>query len=221
MGMYVLIMGTIIIDHIAEGILGKTRSAVMSLLFLRPDERMYVREIINEVGSGSGGVQRELEQLEHFGLIERSVSGKQVYYQAVSDHPLYRDLTMFLVKTTGIADVIRDALKRIENIIDVALLYGSIARGDLRKDSDVDLMIIGRMEFREVSAALTQIAVKLHREVNPTVYPPTEFTEKVQSGNHFLKTVLDGDKIILIGGEDELGRLVDPSMGEYTHDVTE
>ncbi|MFC1629343.1 nucleotidyltransferase domain-containing protein [Gemmatimonadota bacterium] len=209
-------MGIKISDNIAEGILGKTRSAVLSLLFLRPEERMYVREIIKEVGSGSGSVQRELEQLEQYGLIERSVSGKQVYYQAVSDHPLYRDLTMFLVKTTGIADVIRDALRGIEEQIEVALLYGSIARGDLRKDSDIDLMIIGMMEFRDVSGALSQMAIKLHRELNPTVYPPTEFTRKVQSGNHFLRTVLDGDRIMLIGGEDELGRLVDPSMGEQT-----
>jgi len=214
MGIYVLNMSTVTSDQIAEGILGKTRSAVLSLLFLRPDERMYVREIINVVSTGSGSVQRELQLLEQFGLIKRSVSGKQVYYQAVSDHPLYRDLAMFLVKTTGIADVIRDALKGIENQIDIALLYGSIARGDLRKDSDVDLMIIGRMKFRDVSEALSHIAIKLHREVNPTVYPPTEFTEKVQSGSHFLRTVLDGDMIMLIGGEDELGRLVDPSMGE-------
>jgi len=175
---------------------------------------MYVREIIHEVSTGSGSVQRELGQLEQFGLIERSVSGKQVYYQAVSDHPLYRDLAMFLVKTTGIADVIREALKDIEDQIDLAFIYGSIARGDLRKDSDVDLMIIGRMAFRDVSMALSQIAIKLHREVNPTVYPPTEFTDKVQSGNHFLRSVLDGDKVILIGGEDELGRLVEPSMGD-------
>ena len=133
MGIYVHIMGTIVADRIAQGILGKTRSAVLSLLFTRPDESMYVREIINEVGTGSGAVQRELEQLEQYGLIERSVSGKQVYYQAVPDHPLFRDLAMFLVKTTGIADVIRGALKDIEDQIDVARAFGRRSGKDVDK----------------------------------------------------------------------------------------
>lgn len=205
-------MSTYFTDSVAQYLLGKTRSAVLSLLYLRPDERMFVREIITAVGMGSGAVQRELEHLEQLGLIERSRSGKQVYYQAVTDHPTYLDLSRFLVKTTGIAVVIRDALGDVDDQINVAFLYGSIARGDLRRDSDIDVLIVGSMSFMDISIALSQVDSQLHREVNPTVYSPTEFHEKVQAGNHFLKSILEEEIIMLIGGGDELGRLVEPSV---------
>ena len=199
-------------DNIARHLLGKTRSAVLSMLYLSPDESMFVREIIRAAGTGSGAVQRELEILDNLGLVVRKESGKQVYYQAVTDHPIYLDLSKLLLKTTGITVVIRDALRIVEDQVDVAFLYGSTARGDLTKYSDIDVMIIGSVSFRDISKALYQADDQLSREVNPSVFPPTEFQQKVQSGNQFLNTILEQEKIMLIGGEDELKRLVDESV---------
>ena len=199
-------------EHIARHLLGKTRSAVLSMLYLNPGESMFVREIIRTAGTGSGAVQRELEILENLGLIVREERGKQVFYQAVTDHPIYLDLRRLLLKTTGVSVVIRDALKNVEEQIDIAFLYGSIARGDLTRYSDIDVMIIGSVSFSDISDALYQVDDQLSREVNPSVFPLTEFRQKIQSGNHFLNSVLEQEKIMLIGGEDELGRLVDESV---------
>lgn len=199
-------------DRIARYLLGKTRSAVLSLLYLRPDESMFVREIIRAVDTGSGAVQRELENLEQLGLIRRRESGKQVYYQAVADHPVAACLTGLLLRTTGISIAVRDALLGLDEQIEVAFLYGSIARGDLKRESDVDVMIIGSVSFTDISKALFNVEERVGREINPSVFPPAEFQEKVQSGNHFLRTVLEEEKIILIGGEDELGGLAGTSV---------
>ena len=201
-------------DRLARYLLGKTRSAVLSLLYLQPEESLFVREIIRAVDTGSGAVQRELENLAELGLIVRRESGKQVYYQAAVDHPVTADLTRFLVKTTGISVIVQNALLDLEDRIDVAFFYGSIARGDLRRESDVDLMIVGSVSVMDVSRALSDIEESVGREINPSVFPPAEFQEKVQSGHHFLKTVLEDEKIMLIGGEDELGRLAGTSVAD-------
>jgi predicted nucleotidyltransferase len=90
----------------------------------------------------------------------------------------------------------------------VAFIFGSIASGDERKRSDIELMIVGRISFEDVVSLLSLAEEKLGREVNPVVYPITEFKQKVREDHHFVNTVLEGDKIFLIGDEDELAKLV-------------
>jgi len=50
---------------------------------------------------------------------------------------------------------------------------------------------------------------KLGREVNAVVYPVSEFKQKVKEDNHFVNTVLEGEKIFLVGDEGEFARLAD------------
>jgi DNA-binding transcriptional ArsR family regulator len=194
-------------DDIARRLLGRTRAGVLGLLYQQSDQSLYVREIIRATGAGSGAVQRELELLEETGLVIREERGRQVFYRVDMDHPIYPDLSRLLLKTIGIAPAIREALKPIQEQISFAFLFGSIVQGRLSKSSDVDVMIIGDVSPRTVSDALIKVEQQLHREVNPSVYPSTEFNQKVRSGNHFLRSVLEQEKIMLIGGEDELKRV--------------
>ena len=53
-------------------------------------------------------------------------------------------------------------------------MYGSIARGEEKASSDVDLMVVGEISFSDVVSTLAKIETKLGREVNPTVYGPRE-----------------------------------------------
>jgi len=68
-------------------------------------------------------------------------------------------------------------------------------------------MVIGSCGFGEVVAAIGRIQDKLGREINPSVYPADEFRKKTAAGHHFLKTVLKGPKVFLIGDENELEKL--------------
>jgi predicted nucleotidyltransferase len=193
----------------AEVLFGSTRRALLSLFFRQPDNFFYVREIVRQAGLGQGTVQRELQRLLSAGIIERSVRGRQVFYRANPRSPVFPELRSFMIKTTGMADVLRARLATIADRIAVAFIHGSVAKRTLNERSDIDLVIVGRAGFGEVVAAIGDAAQDLGRELNPTVYPAEEFRKKIRTGHHFLSTVLSEEKIFLIGDEGELRRLAE------------
>jgi len=186
---------------------GETRRAILALLYGHSDEQFYLRELVRRTETALGAAQRELTLLTSGGLVQRVRRGNQVYYQANASNPIFAELKSILTKTTGVRDVIQKALEPLLARIKVAFVYGSVAKGEETVSSDIDLMVIGDVEFREVVSCLTDIENKLGREINPTVYPPEEYKNKLREKNHFLTSTLREKKIFVIGNEDELRRL--------------
>ena len=194
-------------DSISATLFSKTRLSVLSILFSHADEAYYLRQIARSVGVGIGSLQRELNKLAQAGIILRMVRGNQVYYQANPQCPVFPELKSLIVKTTGVTEVIKSALTSLTRYIRVAFIYGSVARMQDKKISDVDLMIIGDVKFAEVVSALDKAQQQIGREINPTVYPLAEFQLKYSKGNHFIKTLMRETKLFLIGDQRELRRL--------------
>ena len=194
-------------NSLAAALFGKTRRAILSLLFGRTDEEFYTRNILRLADVGHGAGQRELKHLSEAGIIRRNVRGHQVYFQANSDSPIFHELKSLILKTAGIGDVLRAGLAQSADQIKVAFIYGSIAKGEEGPRSDIDLLIVGDVSFSEVVANLQPAQKMLGREVNPTVYPPHEFRSKLRAKHHFLTSILKEPRIYLIGDENELGRL--------------
>ena len=194
---------------------GKTRQVILGLLFSHPDESYHLRLIVRLTGAGLGPAQRELTKLASAALVTRVQRGRQVYYQANSKSPVFEELRGLVIKTAGLVDVLRAALEPLRERIAAAFVFGSIARGEESKDSDVDLMLIGGVRMAEVAKALSAQMWKVGREINPIIYPPAELARKLASGHHFVSQVLGGEKIFLIGDEHELAGLaktrLDPS----------
>ena len=190
-----------------SALLGHTRTAVLALLCGHPDESFHMRQIARTVGKGQGAVQRELRRLTAAGILLRSVRGRQVHYQANRDSPIFPELQRLLLKTAGLADILRSALAPLAGKVQVALVYGSLASGRFNASSDVDLLIAGDASFREVVSALAPTQETLGREVNPSVYSVDDLKRRVAEGNHFLLSVLHEPKIFILGGEDDLARL--------------
>lgn len=185
----------------------KTRRAVLSLLYGHADESFYLRQIVRTTGAGLGPVQRELKQLTDVGIIRRTVQGKQVYFQANPDSPIFKELKSLITKTVGIGDALRTALSPIADRITIALVYGSIARGEENRRSDVDLLVVGDVTFSEVVKALRSAQETLGREINPTVYPVEEFRSRIAENHYFIRDILSDPKIFVIGDEHDLKRL--------------
>lgn len=192
---------------IASALFGKAMQAILAHLYGRPDEEFYLREIARSTGTSPSSLQRDLAALAHAGIIERTVRGHQVYFRANRACPVFDELRGLVTKTFGVADVLRDALRPLDGRIDAAFIYGSVARGEERTESDIDLFIIGEVSSGEVIEAFAKAGRRLGREINPTVFPLAEFAEKARSRNHFLTTLLGERKLFLIGGEDELESL--------------
>lgn len=184
-----------------------SRRSILALLYGHADEQFYLREITRRAGTGIGATQRELRQLTDAELIQSVRRGHQLYYQANRKNPIFSELKSILAKTSGIRDILREALSALKDRIKLAFVYGSIARGEEKASSDVDLMVVGEISFSDVVSSLAKIETKLGREVNPTVYGPREFREKVAAKNHFLSAVAKEKKLFVIGDEREFHRL--------------
>jgi predicted nucleotidyltransferase len=191
---------------LASLLFGAYRRSVLALLLLHPEASLHVREIARATAKAPGTLLRELNALAEAGVLTRQRVGNQVHFQANAACPIFHDLRNVLKKTVGVADVLREVLAPLAGKIRAAFVYGSIARGDERASSDVDLMVVGEASFADVVAALAPAHELLRREVNPNVYPALEFRRKLAAGEPFLKRVLAERKIFIIGDQDDLGQ---------------
>ena len=207
-GTIVLKMGTVRpVQGVAGALFGKTRLAVISILFARPEESFYLRRLAREAGAGLGAVQRETLRLSNAGIITRVAEDKQVYFQANRECPIFDEIRSLVVKTAGVGDVLSSALEKSGNAVQLAFIYGSVARGNDKSGSDVDLLVVGDASFNRIVSALASAQKSLGREINPSVFPPDEFRRKLRAGNHFLSTVMKDKKVFIKGDEHGLARL--------------
>lgn len=199
---------TMMQNDILPGLFGsKLRARVLGWLFTHTDERYFVRELTGLLNEDSTNLSRELARLAKMGILVTTTSGRQKYYQANIKNPIYDELHGLMVKTAGVADILRTALKPAAVKIKAAFIFGSIATRTETRASDIDVMIIGDISFGDAVSLITPAHKILHREINPVVYASQEFQAKVKTDHHFVNSVLEGEKIFLIGDENELSRL--------------
>ena len=185
---------------LADALFTKTQQRVLGVLFGQPERSFYASELIRDAGTGSGAAQRELAKLEESGLISARRIGHQKHYQANAASPLFSDLRNIVLKTVGLVEPLRQALKPIESEIHAAIVYGSVAKGSDQATSDIDLMVVtDTLSYGDVFGALDKLSRTLGRTVNPTVYSRAEFSKRTKSDNAFVSRVLEGPKVWVIG----------------------
>ncbi|OGV35192.1 MAG: transcriptional regulator [Legionellales bacterium RIFCSPHIGHO2_12_FULL_35_11] len=185
----------------------KVRQGVLSLLYGQPNQTFHTNEIIRFANSGTGAVQRELEKLTTAGLITIQSIGNQKHYKANSNSPIFSELNNIVLKTFGLADVLRQALSSIAIQIHIAFIYGSVAKQEDTTRSDIDLMLISEnLTYADLFTLLEDTQLQLGRAINPTFYSPSEWSKKLHSNNNFLIQIIKQPKIFLVGNEDELNQ---------------
>ena len=191
--------------RLVELLFGAYRRRILGLLLLHPEESFYVREIMRLAGVPSGSLHRELTALAAAGLLTRSVSGSQVRYQADRSCPLFGELAAIFRKTTGLGDVLREALEPLGDGVRTAFVFGSVAQGKERGSSDVDLMVLGSVRFERLVEALMPVGERLRREINPVVMTPQEFRTQLKARDRFVSRVAREPKLFIQGDAGELG----------------
>jgi len=184
-------------------LLGKTRLAILSLLFSQPDRKLYLRQIIRLTGAGQGAIQRELANLVQAGVLTKTREANLAYFQVNRAVAVYNELRGIVQKTAGIPDFLRTALLPLADSIQHAFIYGSIASGTERAESDVDLMVIGDVSFFDVVSVVSPLQETLGREINPTVFTSDELARQLTARDPFLSQVMENAQIDLIGGDRE------------------
>ena len=206
MGIIVPNMGTIGTKNtgLGKALFSKTQRQVLGLLFGNPGRSYYAKEIVRLAGVGIGTVQRELEKLSGAGLLSVKRIGNQKHYQAERQSPIFEELHGIVLKTFGVGDVLRLAMADLAVQIKVAFVYGSVAKGTENVQSDIDVMIISdELSYDRVFSALSPVESKLGRTINPTLYKPSEFREKLTDSS-FLRRVMEQPKIFLNGTESDI-----------------
>ena len=190
-----------------DALLPKVRQGILAATVLHPERWWYLSDLARHLHTTPSSLQRELASLVSAGILRRRQEGRQVYFSPDPDCPLLPELQGLMAKTAGLVEVLRQALAPLADQIICAFVYGSLARGEVRSASDVDLMVIGRLGLAALSPQLAQAEQRLGRPVNPTLYTRAEWTRKVKSDHPFVQEVLAGAKLFLIGTADDLADL--------------
>jgi predicted nucleotidyltransferase len=180
----------------------RVKVEIFRLLFGPGAGELHVRDLARRAGLNDATVRQELRRLIAMRLVEARVSGNRIYYRASPDHPLTPEIRNMVLKTTGLAEVLRRTLDKAD--IRTAFVFGSLAEGVEKPGSDVDLMIVGSITLRETSKLLSGVGSLLGREVNPHMLTPREFVRRRKAGDHFLTSVLRGKRVFVIGDERDL-----------------
>ncbi len=192
---------------LVELLFGTYRQRVLSLLLLHPDSSYYVRELARLTNTNAGTLHKELTRLAQAGLLLRESQGNQVRYQANRACPVFPELAGLFRKTTGLVDVLAEALRPLESSISLAFVFGSLARGEESSGSDIDLLVVGAPGFAEVVKALHPVQFVLQREINPLILSQAELVARLQGGDSFVRELLDKPKLFVIGDANDLGKL--------------
>lgn len=190
---------------IANALFSKVRQRVLAVLFGNPGRSFYANEVIALAESGTGAVQRELATLSDAGLLTVKRQGNQKHYQANADAPVFTELRGLVLKTMGLADVLRAALAPLAAQITMAFVYGSVAKQQDTAASDVDVMIVAEdLGYADVFTALESASITLGRKINPTLYTHAEVAKRTMQDNAFVTRVLQQPKIWLLRNQDQL-----------------
>jgi len=190
---------------VGDALFSKVQQRVLGVLFGNSRRSFYANEIIALANSGTGAVQRELAKLESAGLVTVTPVGNQRHYQANSAAAVFKPLRELVLKTSGVADILRAALAPAATTIRAAFVYGSVSKGEDRATSDIDVMIVSdTLVYGELFELLEKASRRIGRSINPTIYSTRELTKRLRNRNAFVTRILAQPKIWLIGTENDV-----------------
>ena len=188
-------------NTLSEILSSRTRAEIFRLLFGPVQQELHIREIQRRSGLNDSTIRQELRKLARLDLVKARKDSNRIYYSVNKSNPLFIDLRNLVLKTSGLVDILKDALQ--DRRIHQAFVFGSLAEGKERSDSDVDLFVIGDVGLRKISEFLSGVSERIGREINPHVMTPHEFQNRVKSGDHFITTILNSPRLFIIGTEND------------------
>lgn len=191
--------------NLGEALFTTTQQKVLGLLYGQPKKSFYLKEILRLTGMGVATIKRELDRMLAVGIVNMTPIGNQHHYQANPDCPLYEEILSIVRKTFGLVDVIRSALAPEEGQIEIAFVYGSIAKGEDTASSDIDLLVITEsLAYIDLMKMLASTESILGRPVNPSIYTSSQIKTKLRENNAFVTRIMDQPKLWIKGSDDDI-----------------
>ena len=204
-------------SRLGDALFSRTQQQVLGLLYGHPQQSFFVNQILRLTGMGVHTIKRELDRMTEVGILTMFRIGNQHHYQANPACPIYAELAGIVRKTFGIADVIRAALEPHGDEIELAFIYGSIARLEESAESDIDLLVIAPdLAYAELMETLSESEQALGRTINPNIYDAGEIRDRLGQNNAFLVRVMEQPKIWIKGDDDDLTAFGQPGQDRQT-----
>ncbi len=174
------------------------QARLLAALLLDASEPLTAQDLLDRLGATSTTLHRELGRLEQAGLIEHDRIGRTRRYRAATSSPIHEPLRELLRRTLGVEPLLRHALSGVDGVA-AAAIFGSWAAGEADEGSDIDLLVVGEMDRDDLLLAVRDVEAQAHREIDVTAYRDDEFARRRDEGSGFLRTVLRGPLIELVG----------------------
>ena len=197
---------------LSSALFGKAKRAALGVLFSNPESPVHLRELARRAGVSATMIGKEMDTLALAGIVIERKDGNRRVFQANAKCPIFAELKSIAQKTSGIAELIHEALKDLRGI-ESSFIFGSVAKGTERAESDVDLCIVGRVSHNDVLTAIAGVERAIGRTINPVIYSPEEFGRKSADGNPLVAGMLSGARIAIIGDAYESAREFGKSGG--------
>jgi predicted nucleotidyltransferase len=181
----------------------RIRAKVLGWFYMHPEESYFVRQLANILKEDPTNLSRELSSLEKIGILSSRRQGNLKYFLANKNCPFFSELKGLILKTIGVIGELKSAFEKISGI-KYAFIYGSYARGEEKAYSDVDLMVIGDIDFDKLDSLIDDTEKKIGRSINYVTYNYNEFLSKKRAKDGFIMDILRYKKIMLLGNEREL-----------------
>lgn len=191
---------------LADILSSKARAEIFRVLFGINNNEFHLREIERRTGYAIQTVSREIKNLTKIELINKRIDGNRTYYSANKNHPLFTNIQGLVLKTSGLIDILKSSLNNI-NTIYFAFVFGSVASGNIKEQSDIDLFIIGDIGLRETSKLLKGKSNIIGREINVHTFTVQEYLSRQYKNDHFITKIIASSKLMIIGNENELNKL--------------
>lgn len=188
-------------NTLAQILSSRVRASVFRFLFGLGEYEIHLRELARLSGCSEASLRQEMRKLKSLGLVIDRRSGNRAYFRANQEHPLYPDIRQLVIKTIGLVDIISEAFAGAD--VDIAFIFGSVAKSQELGHSDVDLMVVSGIGLRKLTAILSGLSEKIGREINPHIMTEDEYRKRVELDDHFVKNVLAGPKLFIVGTEDD------------------
>ena len=160
-------------ENLFAGIIAsKTRIKLLIRFFFNPEAKSYLRELAKEFNVSTNSVREELNQLTKTKLLKSEKNGRQVYYSAETNHPLFPELKSMVSKVMGIDQVIDGIVNRLGDI-EEAYLIDDYAEG---KDTGIiDLLLVGDVDQYHLNDLSRKTERYIKRKIRSLVLNSDEY----------------------------------------------
>ncbi len=198
-------------SKLGKALFTTTQRNVLSLIYGNPEKSFYIKEILHLTGMGVATIKRELDRMLDAGILSFTKIGNQHHYKANPQCPIFEELISIVSKTFGMAEVISHALLALDSQIDIAFVYGSIAKNTETTGSDVDLLVVSEsLAYADLMTVLINAEKTLGRPVNPSIYTSEQIRNKLKENNAFITRIMEQPKIWIKGIENDIREIRQP-----------